>query len=69
MNEYVQRYYVRRNEGFDPLNSFGIVASSISISGTIEDLRMLDREFQADSLKYMEGLTNERTTSTISITE
>lgn len=69
MNQYVQRYHIRRKEGFEPLDAFGVIASSIAVSGTLEDLKTLDRVFQDDLTKYSEGLINERTTSTISIAE
>lgn len=69
MNHYVHRYYERRKEGFLPLDSFAIVASSIAVSGTIEDLKILDKAFGEDLTKHLEGVFNERTTSAISIAE
>lgn len=64
MNDYVKRYQIRRYEGFDPLDAFAIVASSIAVSGTIEDLRMVDRAFQKDFWNK-EELNNERITSAV----
>lgn len=65
MNKFAERYKVRRKEGFKPVEAFGIIATAIAISGTIEDLKEVDRVFQEDLLNVSEGSINERITSAI----
>lgn len=48
MNRYIKYYTERRNQGFEPVEAFGMVASGIAVGGTIEDLQELDQHFQND---------------------
>jgi hypothetical protein len=48
MNDHIKRYKKWIEEGFSPLEAFGIVASGIAVGGTFEDLKLLDREFMKD---------------------
>ncbi|MCG5104406.1 hypothetical protein [Oceanobacillus alkalisoli] len=65
-NRYVHRYNQRRNEGFKPLEAFGIIASSIAVHGTLEDLQELDKHFLNDQFNKSEGLINEPITKSVS---
>ena len=65
MNKYVKRYKFHRNNGHDLVVAFGIIASSIAISGTFNDLKEVDSEFQKD-LWNLEEDNNESTTRTVS---
>lgn len=47
-NRYIKYYTERRDQGFDPVEAFGIVASGIAVGGTLEDLQELDQHFQND---------------------
>lgn len=48
MTQYIKRYEHQKKEGFSKLEAFGIIASSIAVGGTLEDLQELDRHFQND---------------------
>lgn len=66
MNRFVLRYYQRRNEGFSPMEAYGLIASGIAVSGTYEDLLEVDRVVDIDMKKRTEELLNEPIARTIS---
>jgi len=39
MSMFVKKYHELRNKGFDDVEAFGLVAGSIAMAGTIEDLQ------------------------------
>ena len=69
MSPFVERYKHHVKNGFSNMQAFGIVASAIAVSGTIEDLKEVDRVLQVDLRKnvskILEENKNERITTAI----
>jgi len=65
MNVFVEQYKRLIDRKHDSLTAFGAVASTIAVTGTIDDLKKVDDVFRKQSQKEWEELINERTTTAI----